>query len=126
MILWVIILACCSLIVSTLSSVAAQASLGDTNTAVPGRLLGHVEACLEAGASEYVLKTILYGYKLVFKNAPHPVILIPITNLLFQNQHFFMKNCCVWSSWVALIGLNSGLILLTLAVSFFQRNGDVF
>ena len=31
-----------SLIVSTLSSVAAQASLGDTNTAVPGRLLGRV------------------------------------------------------------------------------------
>ena len=33
-----------SLIVSTLSSVAAQASLGDTNTAVLGRLLGRVEA----------------------------------------------------------------------------------
>ena len=29
-----------SLIVSTFSSVAAQASLGDTNTPLPGRLLG--------------------------------------------------------------------------------------
>ena len=39
---------------------------------MPGRLLGRVEAYLEAGASEYVLKTIRYGYKLVFENAPPP------------------------------------------------------
>ena len=56
-----------SLIVSTLSSVAAQASLHFTNIAVPGHLL---EANLEAGASEYVLETICFGYKLVFEYAP--------------------------------------------------------
>ena len=33
-----------SLIESTLASVASQNLLGDTNTAVPGRLLGWVEA----------------------------------------------------------------------------------
>ena len=57
-----------SLIESTLESVASQVSLGDTNTAVPGRLLGRVEAYLEAGASEYVLETISFGYKLIFED----------------------------------------------------------
>ena len=62
-----------SLIVSTISSVASQASLGGTNTAVPGRLLGRVEAYLEAGTSEYFLETIRYGHKLVFeKDTPPP------------------------------------------------------
>ena len=39
-----------SIICHTLSSVAANNSLGDTNVAVPGRLLGCVEAYVEAGA----------------------------------------------------------------------------
>ena len=46
---------------STLESVASQISLGDTNSAVPGRLLGRVEAYLEAGASEYFWKLSVTG-----------------------------------------------------------------
>ena len=46
--------------------VANQVKLGDTNTAVPGRLLGRVEAYQLAGASDYILDTVRYGYKLVF------------------------------------------------------------
>ena len=34
--------------------------------AVPGRLLGCVEAYMEVGASYYILETVRYGYKLVF------------------------------------------------------------
>ena len=45
---------------------ANQVKLGDTNTAVPGRLLGRVEAYQLAGASDYILDTVRYGYKLVF------------------------------------------------------------
>jgi hypothetical protein len=41
-----------SLVSSILESVAANVSLGDTNVAVLGRILGKIEAYLEAGASE--------------------------------------------------------------------------
>ena len=50
----------------SLASVANQVKLGDTNTAVPGRLLGRIEAYQLAGASDYILDTVRYGYKLVF------------------------------------------------------------
>ena len=46
-----------SVIESTLDSVANQVNLGDTNSAVPGRLLGRVEAYEEAGASKYIVVT---------------------------------------------------------------------
>ena len=55
-----------SLFIESLGSVANQVKLGDTNTAVPGRLLGRVEAYEEAGASEYIKETVKWGYKLVF------------------------------------------------------------
>jgi hypothetical protein len=45
-----------------LDSVANQVKLGDTNSAVPGRLLGRVEAHKEAGATEYSLATVRLGY----------------------------------------------------------------
>ena len=62
-----------SVIESTLDSVANQVKLGDTNSAVPGRLLGRVEAYEEAGASEYIKDTVRLGYKLVFiDNKPPP------------------------------------------------------
>ena len=62
-----------SILVSTLDSVANQVKLGDTNTVVPGRLLGRVEAYEEAGASEYIKDTVRWGYKLVFiDNKPPP------------------------------------------------------
>ena len=43
-----------SVISHTLSSVAANASLGDTNIA----LLGWVQAYVEAGASDYIIETV--------------------------------------------------------------------
>ena len=46
-----------SVISHTLSSVAANANL-----AVPGRLLGCVQAYVEAGALEYIIETVKYGY----------------------------------------------------------------
>ena len=49
--------------------------LGDTNTGVPGRLLGSSEICLEAGAGKYILETIDRGYKLMFiDNVPPPFV----------------------------------------------------
>ena len=53
-----------SLVSHSLSSVAANVSLGDTNIAVPGS----VDAYIEAGASEYIFDTVRYGYKLFFKD----------------------------------------------------------
>ena len=85
-----------SLIVSTLSSVAAQASLGDTNTAVPGWLLGRVEAYLEAGASEYVLETIRYRYKLVFENA------LPPRDFRPNNKSALSKPTFLWEELLRL------------------------
>ena len=61
-----------SLVSYSLSSVAENASLVDTNIAVPGRLLGCVSAYIEAGASDYIVDTVRYGYKLVFKNDTPP------------------------------------------------------
>ena len=45
---------------------SAQLVLGDTNTIVPGRLLGKTEAYRKANASQYVLDTVKLGYKLIF------------------------------------------------------------
>ena len=61
-----------SVIEQSLSDVAALISLGDTNIAVPGRILGKLGAYEEAGASDYVLDTVREGYKLVFENDVFP------------------------------------------------------
>jgi hypothetical protein len=58
----------------SLASVASQVSLGDTNTAVPGRLLGRIEAYQLAGASDYILETVRFGYKLVFMDGKPPLL----------------------------------------------------
>ena len=50
-------------------------SLGDTNIAVPGRILGKLGAYEEAGASDYVLDTVREGYKLVFENGVFPPLI---------------------------------------------------
>ncbi len=62
----------CSVVEQSLSEVAALVSLGDTNIAVPGRILGKLSAYEEAGASDYVLDTVREGYKLVFVNDVFP------------------------------------------------------
>ena len=56
----------------TLESVAAGVRLGDTNTQTPGRILGKIDAYVEAGASEYVVETVRLGYKLVFEDGTPP------------------------------------------------------
>ena len=61
-----------SVIEQSLSDVAALVSLGDTNIAVPGRILGKLGAYEEAGASDYVLDTVMEGYKLVFVKDKFP------------------------------------------------------
>jgi hypothetical protein len=61
-----------SFLESTLAIVANQVKLGDTNSAVPGRLLGRVEAYKVAGASKYILDTVHLGYKLVFIDGKTP------------------------------------------------------
>ena len=53
---------------SALEIVASHISLGDTNTAIPGRILGCLSIYEEANASAYVLETIANGYKLVFED----------------------------------------------------------
>ena len=58
----------------SLASVASQVKLGDTNLAVPGRLLGRVEAYKVAGVSEYILDTVRLGYKLVFIDGKPPLL----------------------------------------------------
>ena len=61
-----------SVVEQSLSEVAALISLGDTNIAVPGRILGKLSAYEEAGASDYVLDTVREGYKLVFVDDKFP------------------------------------------------------
>ena len=72
-----------SFLENSLASVASQVSLGDTNTAVPGRLLGRIEAYQLAGASDYILETVRFGYKLVFIDGKPPSLLVTVktTNL---------------------------------------------
>ena len=55
-----------SVISHTLFSVTANNSLGDTNIAVPVRLLGCVQAYVETGASDYIIETVTHSYKIVF------------------------------------------------------------
>ena len=82
-----------SVLVSTLDSVANQVKLGDTNTAVPGRLLGRVEAYEEAGASEYIKDTVRWGYKLVFiDNKPPPRNYRANNRSALSNSEFLLKQ----------------------------------
>ena len=100
-----------SLISHSLSSVAANASLGDTNIAVPGRLLGCVLAYVEAGASEYFLDTDKYGYKLVFTDNISPLKIFVLTiSLGCLNLLYFGTNLLGWRSLGALGGLVLNLI----------------
>ena len=53
-----------SVLVSALEIVASNVSLGDTNTAIPGRILGCLDIYEEANASQYVLDTISEVYNI--------------------------------------------------------------
>ena len=84
-----------SVIEQSLSDVAALVSLGDTNIAVPGRILGKLSAYEEAGASDYVLNTDREGYELVkclLIICSLLLIIVKITPLLFSKMIFFLRN----------------------------------
>ena len=82
-----------SLLLSTLDSVANQIKLGDTNSAVPGRLLGRVQAYEEAGASEYIKDTVKWGYKLVFIDNKLPTSNFRANNRsALSNPEFLLKE----------------------------------
>ena len=71
----------------------APVILGDTNSIVPGRLLGKTKAYREANASQYVLDTVQYGYKLIFLDNVSPLqVFCQITNQLFLKRLSFMTN----------------------------------
>ena len=79
----------CDIFISNLESdnLDVDVVLGDTNTKVPGRIKGKLEAYLEADASKYVLQTISEGYKLIFINDVPPLLVTFLTiNPLCRNQ----------------------------------------
>ena len=53
---------------------ASLDKLGDTNSGVPGRLLGKSQFYLDIGASQYIQNSVDSGYKLVFiEDQPPPL-----------------------------------------------------
>ena len=96
----------------TLSSIVANDSLGDTNVAVPGRILGHTEAYVEAGASDYILETVRYGYKLFFiDDVPPPKDFRPYNKSALSKPTFFGKSWYCLKVWVVQSELILGLPL---------------
>ena len=64
---------------------------------MPGRLLGCVQAYVEAGASEYIIETVKYGYKLVFTDN-----ILPPTYFLQNNKSALSKPTFLWEELVRL------------------------
>ena len=79
-----------SVIEQSLADVAASISLGDTNIAVPGRILGKLSAYEEAGASDYILDTVREGYKLVFIDNVFPPSDFRENNSSALKQNYFL------------------------------------
>ena len=67
--------------------------LGDTNSGVPGRLLGKHQFYLEVGASQYIVDTIQSGYKLVFENdIPPPQSYLPNNKSALDKSAFVLEE----------------------------------
>lgn len=67
--------------------------LGDTDTGVPGRLLGKTEFYLEVRASQYIVDTVSHGYKLIFKDDQPPPRFIRRNNRsALENSSFVYKE----------------------------------
>ena len=67
--------------------------LGDTNTGVPGRLLGKHLFYLEIDASQYIVDTIKDGYKIVFVDGIPPLSLFcQIIKVLLSILLLFWRN----------------------------------
>jgi hypothetical protein len=106
--------------------VTNQVKLGDTNSAVPGRLLGRVEAYEEAGASEYILDTVRFGYKLVFiDNKPPP------SNFRENNRSALSKSFFLYEELLRLESLgctkrvNSRPHIVNPCSIVYSKNGGV-
>ena len=65
---------------------------GETCTGVPGRLLGKSAFYLEVNASQYIVKTIESGYKLLFVNDIPPPPFIKCNNLSALNKAEFVYD----------------------------------
>ena len=81
----------CDIFVNNLQSenLDVDVILGDTNTKVPGRIKGKLEAYLEADASKYVLQTISEGYRLIFINdVPPPSSYLPNNKSVLSQKTF--------------------------------------
>ena len=62
---------------------------GNTNSIVPGRLLGKTEAYRKANASQYVLDTVEFGYKLIFiDNVSPPSSFLPKNKSALYQETF--------------------------------------
>ena len=67
--------------------------LGDTNSGVPGRLLGKHLFYLEVDASQYIIDTIQDGYKLVFENnSPPPESFLPNNKSALDRSSFVLEE----------------------------------
>ena len=87
----------CHEFVSSLQSKTPDIILGDTNTIVPGRLLGRTEAYRKANASQYVLDTVTVGYKLIFINDE-----IPPSSFLPNNKSALSQKTFLFSELLRL------------------------
>ena len=85
----------CDIFVNNLQSESLDVDviLGDTNTKVPGRIKGKLEAYLEADASKYVLQTISEGYRLIFINdVPPPPSYLPNNKSALSQKNFLFSE----------------------------------
>ena len=52
---------------------ASLDKLGDTNSGLPGRLLGKHQFYLDIGASQYIKNSVESGYKFFYDDQPPPL-----------------------------------------------------
>jgi hypothetical protein len=79
-----------SVVTSALGIVASHIYLGDTNTAIAGRIKGCLAIYEQANASSYVLETIKYGYKIVFEDDILPPPFYKVNNASALDKPVFL------------------------------------
>ena len=67
--------------------------LGDTNTGVPGRLLGKHQFYQDISAGPYITETIQYGYKLVFDSTTPPKFFKPNNKSALSRSDVVYTEC---------------------------------
>ena len=70
--------------ISFIDETASLDKLGDTNSGVPGRLLGKYQFYLDIGASQYIQDWMESGYKLLFNHDIRLCFIIVQPPLEFQ------------------------------------------